>query len=395
MAININGIRRRTWAEINLDNAEYNFNQIKNALKPKVKLCCVIKANGYGHGAVELGQLYQDLGADMFAVSNIEEALQLRAANISIPILILGFTPPECAKLLAQNNITQCIFSYEYADKLNTEAKFAGVTINVHIKIDTGMRRIGFICRETEESIDEIVKSCELSNLESEGIFTHFAVADESINGKEFTEYQFDNFTYVIDKLEKRGVRFKIKHCVNSAGIFDYNNFDMDMARAGIVLYGLQPSSKVAHLSDLRPVMSLYSVISHIKKLKANETVSYGKTYRTEKNITVATVPIGYADGFYRSNGNEKYALLVNNKQAPIIGRVCMDQLMIDISEIDCKIGDIVTVFGEKKGNTATDIARLNNTINYEVVCNIDYRVPRIYIKNGKIVKITDRLIAE
>ncbi len=384
----IEGIRRRTWAEIDLDKAEHNFSLIKNAVNENTKICCVVKANGYGHSAVNLSKLYEALGADFLAVSNIEEALQLRNGGIKLPILILGYTPEECAELLSDNNISQCVYSSDYANRLSSCAKAKGKTVKVHIKLDTGMGRIGFKCDGNE--IEEIYNASKLGGLAFEGIFTHFAVADESEKGKEYTKKQFESFMHTVNELEKRGVTFLIRHLANSAAIFDYPEFGLDMVRAGIVLYGLKPSDEVKKLPELKPVMTVKSIISHIKTLNKGESVSYGRVFTAEKETKVATVPIGYADGFLRGNFKAPYSLMLNGKRVPIIGRVCMDQLMLDVTDVNCAVGDEVTVFGGHMGVTADDIARINGTINYEIVCAVGERVPRAFIRNGKIISWRD-----
>lgn len=393
MSIKIEGAMRRTWAEISLDNAEFNYNVIRNHIAESTKLCCVIKANAYGHGACMMARLYERLGADMLAVSNIEEALQLRQSGISTELLILGYTPADCAQLLASQRIKQCVYSYEYAAELNSYASQAGVTVGIHIKIDTGMGRIGFPNRINGEGLNDALRSCQLSNLAPEGIFTHFAVSDESKDGEEYTREQFANFTNAVEFLNSYGIRFGIRHCANSAAIFDYPEYQLDMVRAGVVLYGLKPSDKVGNLSALRPVMALYSVISHIKELYADETVSYGREFRAVSDMRVATVPVGYADGFRRTCGNGHCSLLINGQEAPVLGRVCMDQLIVDVSGIDCRAGDTVTIFGEAREHTADDFAACCKTINYETVCGIGERVPRIYVRNGTMVGCENHLV--
>lgn len=387
----IEGIRRRTWAEIDLDNAEYNYQLIRSAVKSEAKICCVIKANAYGHSAVVLGKLYEKLGADFLGVSNIEEALQLRNNGITLPILVLGYTPEECAELLSKNNISQCVYSLDYGIKLAKCAYDAGVKVKIHIKLDTGMRRIGFMCGYNgNDELEDAVKICREESLIPEGIFTHFAVADESVKGREYTKMQFELFTNAINALEMCGISFELRHCANSAAIFDYPEYHLDMVRAGIVLYGLKPSNEVQNIPQLKPIMTLKSIISHIKLIQKGESVSYGRAFTAAKPTRVATVPIGYADGFRRANFKEPYKLCINGQIAPIIGRVCMDQLMLDVTDIRCNIGDEVTVFGSQVGTTVDDIAAINGTINYEVICEVGERVPRAIIRSGRIITWCD-----
>ena len=392
----IQGIRRRTWAEIDLDKAEGNYQRVKEAVGDHVKICCVIKANAYGHGAVRMAAFYQKMKADYLAVSNIEEALQLREKNITLPILVLGYTPEECAGLLACHQITQTVYSYDYGIKLARCADELGVQVKIHIKLDTGMGRIGFLCRQdAENELEEAKEICQQQSLIPEGIFTHFAVADENVDGDAFTQEQFQRFLEGIQYLEQSGIRFEIRHCANSAAIFDHPEVHLDMVRAGVVLYGLKPSEKLRHLPDLQPVMNLKSVISHIKDLYPGETVSYGRTFLANRKTTVATVPIGYADGLWRGNGMSECYMLVNGRYAPIIGRICMDQLMLDVSEIDCQVGEVVTIFGSDRICSADSIARRNGTINYEIVCAVGERVPRAFIWDGKIRDWQDSIYKE
>lgn len=379
------GVRKRTWAEIDLDAAKHNFTQVKTAANTAV--CCVVKANGYGHGAVVLSRLFESLGADCLAVSNIEEALQLRRNNISLPILILGYTPCECATLLCKNGITQCVYSLDYAIDLNREAEKNNCVVSVHVKIDTGMGRLGFI-KETEAS-----RLTELKSLDITGVFTHFAVADEGEKGKEYTLAQLERFKILANSLEKALDKKLIRHCANSAAIFDYPETHLDMVRAGIVLYGLPPSSEIINKPELKPVMTLKTVISHLKEIEKGDSVSYGRTFTADKKMKVATVPVGYADGFPRRAGGN-YSFEVNGKQAALLGRVCMDQIMLDVTDIDVSVGDEVTVFGNNKA-TADSLAKVTDTINYEIVCAVGERVPRFYIQNGWVTDIVDNLCDE
>lgn len=390
--MNIQPSQRRTWAEIDISAASLNFKAIKSRLKPTAKLCCVVKANAYGHGAAVLARLYEKEGADFLAVSNIEEAMQIRNVKVNLPILILGHTDPECAKMLAENNISQCVFSEEYAKSLSEHALKANTQVKIHIKIDTGMGRIGFQCRGNNNELESALRTCMLPSLITEGIFTHFASADEGEYGKAFTESQFKSFLHAVDFLESRGVRFEIRHCANSAAIFDYPEMHLDMVRAGIVLFGAQPSKAVTGGIRLYPVLKLKTIVDHIKTIHTGDTVSYGRKYISDGDRVIATVPIGYADGLWRSNGENGTVMSVCGHYAPIVGRVCMDQCMLDITGIDgVKTGTPVTVYGE--GECSVDrIAENNSTINYEIFCALGERVPRVYIENGGIVYIQDNV---
>ena len=390
----IEPFQKRTWAEINLEALKFNFQQIKKHIG-KTKICCVIKANAYGHGAVQLAKLYEELGADYFAVSNIEEALQLRRYNVKQPILILGYTDPECVNLLANNNITQCVFSKEYGYKLAEKASKIRKQIQIHIKIDTGMGRIGFSCnREDELDIEAIYEVCKLQYLIPEGIFTHFASADEGVLGEQYTKKQFKCFNNTVEQLSKKGISFKICHCANSAAIFDYQEMHMDMVRAGIVLYGLQPSIELRNKVILKQALTLHTIIDHIKIIKADDCISYGRTYVANCERKIATIPIGYADGLWRSNSNKEFLVQVKGQYAPIIGKICMDQCMIDITELqNIGIGDNVIVYGIEGPNGIDKIAKDNKTINYEILCAIGERVPRVYKNGNKIVNIVDKIV--
>ncbi len=386
---------RRTWAQISLNRIEHNYKVIREQISDRTKLCCVIKADAYGHGALEFAELYEQLGADFFAVSNLEEALQLRIGGIKLPILILGYTPASYAKELSDNNISQAILSLEYAKELSESAKTFGVCVKSHIKIDTGMSRIGIMCQDTkrDNAPEEVMEIFSLSNLEIEGIFTHFAVSDEKESGEEYTLHQIECFEYIINSLKENGIDTDkiIKHCSNSAAIMDYKSAHMDMVRAGIILYGLSPSSKLKGQIALKPAMEIKSVVAHIKDVEAGTTISYGRTFEAEKKMKIATVPIGYADGYIRNLANDAY-MIVKGKKAKVVGRICMDQCMIDISEIEgVKVGDTVTVVG-KTGNTEItmdDVASWTGTINYEVVCLVGKRVPRVYVRDKEVTAVT------
>lgn len=390
--------RKRFWAEIDMNAAENNFKIIKSKLREGTKLCCVVKANAYGHGAVYLSKLYEKLGADFFAVSNIEEAMQLRNNGISTPILILGYTPTSCASILAENNISQSVFSYSYAKELSKSAKADGVNVKIHIKLDSGMGRIGFDCiHESEKMLDSIVDVCNLEGLVPEGIFTHFAVADEGSDGAEFTRLQHERFMHAIDGLSLRGISFEIRHCANSATTFEYPEYHMDMVRVGVVLYGVAPSYKVRGCEELVPVMSLKSVISMIKEIDVGDTVSYGCTFVAEKKTKIATAPVGYADGFWRSNAENGTQMLIRGQRVNIVGRVCMDQLMLDVSDVKgVREGDYITLIGSDKDEciTADELAKNNGTIGYEMICAIGERVPRFYIKDHDIVFVKDNIVS-
>ena len=363
----------RAWAEIDLGALADNFAAVQKRQKDK-KIYAVIKADAYGHGAVEAARVLKNCGAYGFAVSNIAEAEELRLAGITEPILILGYTPPVYAPSLSTYDIEQCVYSLEYAHVLNEAATGK---IKVHLKLDTGMGRIGFDCRNDATSgLDDAKKVLSLENLQVSGVFMHFSVADTP-DQQAFTENQYRLFLGAVKALEDSGHKFEIRHCLNSAGILTLLAPETDAARAGIILYGLAPSEDMPLTEEFKPVMSLYSAVSLVKTVESGESVSYGRTYRAEGVRTIATVCAGYADGVPRRLSNRGY-VLINGEKAPIVGRVCMDQLCVDVTGIEnVKMGDRVTIFGD--GLSVDTVAQLAGTINYEIVCGISKRVPRIY----------------
>ena len=392
-----NYLQKRTWMEIDLDMIEHNYNTIKNHIPTTTDICCTIKADAYGHGAVRIGRLLEELGGFFFAVSNVEEAIQLRKAGISKPIMVLGYTPVEVAELLSQYNISQCVHSYDYGKALAEDAKAKNVKVAIHIKLDTGMGRIGFPFRGVDEEarVAEIVELCNESCFITEGIFTHFPISDDQKLGEAFTRGQYDKFCSAINALEAKGLSFKFKHCANSAGLIDYPEYSLDMVRAGVLFFGILPSTEMKTLDfDLKHTFSLKTVVSHLKTVQKGESISYSRLYIADKTMKVATLPIGYADGFRRSNGKKEFKIYVNGKPCDILGRVCMDQTMIDVSHInDIAIGDEITVFGKDCPVSVYDYAKLHDTIPHEVMCNIGMRVPRIYFKGGKFESMSDYLL--
>ena len=394
-------ILRRTWAEIDLDALARDFQAVREAANPQAKVCCVVKADAYGHGAVRIAREFEGLGADWFAVSNLEEALQLRLGGIQKPILVLGYTPPEEAAALSNHHISQCVYSLDYARDLSRAAEEAGATVNIHVKIDTGMSRLGFYYQDIsrdEATVQEVKAACQLPGLHPEGIFTHFAVSDEGKAGDAFTMQQFGCFKEMIEALLREDIDFEVRHCANSAAVFDYPLSHLDMVRAGIVIYGLYPSEELRHKPDLTPVLSLRSVVSHVKTVKPGATISYGRKFTAQKEMKVATVPVGYADGYPRILSAKGAQVLIGGKRCPILGRVCMDQLMADVSALpDVKVGDTVTLIGRdgEEAITADELANLEGSINYEVVCGLSKRVPRVYLKGGKVESIYNALLGE
>ena len=388
---------RRTWAQINLDAIENNILQIKSILKPGTLLCATVKADCYGHGYAYTAAAMSDAGADWFSVSNLAEALQLRQSGIKKPVLILGYTPPSYVRELVYNDISQAVYSSDYAKALSFEAERADVTVNAHIKIDTGMSRIGFVYHDSVEDsavIDEIAEICSLPGISPEGIFTHFSCADNA-DGELFTRLQYELFCTATDSLKQLGIDFCVRHCSNSAAILNFPEMNFDMVRAGIILYGHYPSKEVRRPIKLLPVMELKTVISMVKEIPEGTPVSYGGTYVSSEKRTVATVPIGYADGYPRLLSNKMY-MLVNGRKAPVLGNVCMDQTVIDVTGIEgVSEGKTITVFG--RDGTAfldvSEIAEKAGLLNYEILCSLSRRVPRVYIREDKIIETTDYML--
>lgn len=384
---------RPTWAEINLDNLRHNIMEIKRITSSATRLCAIVKADGYGHGAVEVAREALACGVSYLGVAFLDEAVELRENGITSPILILGFTPENLFDRILEYNITQTVYNFnsavtlsEYALKRNKKAK-------VHIKIDTGMSRIGF-CPETCTTA-EFKKLILLQGLEIEGIFTHFARADE--RDRSCTNGQFHIFTEVVNAIEESGYKIPIKHVANSAGILQYPETHLDMVRPGIILYGLYPSGEVTkNLISLKPVMSLKTRVSNVKVLPKGRAISYGGTFITQRQSVVATLPVGYADGYSRLLSSKAH-VLIKGQRAPVVGRICMDQCMVDVTDVrgSVSIGDEAVLIGDDGNHriSAEEIAKLTGTINYEVVCGISKRVPRVYISGGKIIKVKNLLV--
>ena len=382
----MNKMIRPVWAEIDLDAIKYNIDSIKRRVDTK-ELIAVVKADAYGHGALDVSKTLVENGATKLAVAVITEAMELRHGNINTPIMILGYTPLEFAADLINYDIEQTIFDLEYATKLSEIALNLGKKAKVHVALDTGMGRIGFLINDN--SLNEILKISSLKGLEVVGIFTHFATADES--DKNYSNKQYKKFTDFNEKLVSKGVNIPLKHVSNSGAIIDMPNMYLDGVRAGIVLYGYYPSEDVLKQNlDLKKAISIKTQVAHVKILDKNEYVSYGRKFKTERKSIIATLPIGYADGYSRAlTGKAK--VIINGKFAPVVGTICMDQCMIDVTDIgDVHVGDEVIVLGKDKDLKfdADDMAKAMGTINYEVLCMIKQRIPRVYIEDGKVKSI-------
>lgn len=379
----------RVYAEINLDAMCSNVSQAIERMKP-AKLMAIIKTDAYGHGAVRSAKALDEIGVYAFGVATPGEALELRRAGIKNPILILGYVFEEYFDRMIENDIDLAVFDLNTAKLLNSHAEKLGKKARIHIKADTGMGRIGFQpCDESAEIIKEIAA---LNNIEIDGMFTHFACADSK--DKASVNRQIERFTNFVAKVKSEGVSLPIVHCYNSASIVDFDKPLFDMVRCGIITYGLEPSDEVSKTNiKLQKVMSIKSHVAYVKKVGAGFTVSYGSTYVTDKETEIATIPVGYGDGYPRTLSN-KGRVLIGGHFAKIIGRVCMDQFMVDVTGLGVNRGDEVILMGSDGENsiTAEEIGDLSGRFNYELVCDINKRVPRVYIRNGEIIAVDDAL---
>jgi len=375
------GSYRDTWAEVSLDAIARNVGVFKSNLRRGTALMAVVKADGYGHGAAETARAAIQAGADRLGVAFLDEALQLRDAGIEHPILILGHTPGHAIEDAVRHRVTIAVASRQMWDDAARAATRIGMTARIHLKVDTGMARLGF-------APDELLPACLERPREPvvvEGIFTHFADADDP--DPSFAREQFERFTTVIAQLADHGIRIPIKHCCNSAAAMRYPDMHMDMARIGIAMYGLSPLQGEPHPSyPLEEAMQLKTTISHLKTVPPLRPVSYGLTYTTKRESLIATLPVGYADGLSRQLSNQA-AVLIRGTRVPIVGRICMDQTMVDVTSIpDARIGDEVTIFGTSSDVRLSihEVASQMRTIPYETVCLIGKRVPRVYVRNGE-----------
>ena len=369
------------WVEVDLKAIAHNIRELRRITNPKARFMAIVKANAYGHGIIEVARQSLENGAEALGVAHIEEGIQLRKAGIDVPVLIFGYTSPVHAKKLIEFDLTQTVYSYETSRALSEAVAAYGKKIKVHIKVDTGMGRLGLLREITDSAVSEVESISRLPMLELEGIYTHFSTADKS--DRSYADKQFEIFMDFLNRLRSAGLEIPVTHIANSAAIINMPETHLDMVRAGISIYGLYPSEEVDRsIIKLKPAMELKTKIIHLKKVPAGFKVSYGTNYETEKPTTIATVSIGYADGLNRLLSS-KGRMLVCGQSAPIVGRVCMDMTMLDVGEIpEIAIGEEVVVFG-KQGNASIsvdEIASTINTINYEVVSTIMERVPRIYL---------------
>lgn len=373
---------RRTWVEIDLDALAHNYTVLRRHMGDHSRMMGVVKADAYGHGAVQVGKVLEELGAGYLAVSDINEARELRHGGICLPILQLGMTPADQTRIMITNHISQTVHSEAAACGFSEAAVQVGRRLRVHIKVDTGMSRLGFQCDEShfDGSLEAICRVCALPGLKVEGIFTHFAVADEDAEESvAYTRLQHERFMRLIDELEKRGINIPLCHCANSDATVNYPQYAHDLFRPGILTYGVCEASSGL---DLHPVMTLKTTVGVIKEYDAGATISYGRTYRTDRPSRVGVLPIGYADGFMRALSG-KWSVWTPSGLAPVIGRICMDMCMIDLTDLpDVREGDEVEVYGAH--NKVIDAARSAGTVAYELMCAVSKRVPRVYYRDGK-----------
>ena len=388
---------KRTWAEVSLDNLEHNYRAIKNHIPEGCRFLGVMKADAYGHGAVPLSHALCELGAEYLAVSNLEEAIQLRRGGVRAPMLILGYTPASFADTMVFMDITQEVHSLEYAKELDTALAGTNYILNVHLKLDTGMTRIGFFAYGHERTLPELLEVCGLPHLHVEGVFTHFCVADSKAPEDEaFTRTQYARFTAMLDALAAHGIRPELRHCASSGATILYPELALDMVRPGIATYGHAPSEDAEGILDLRPLMTVRTTVAQLREIPAGTSISYGRTYTAERDMRVAVLPIGYADGLLRGLSG-KVSFRIRGKMARSVGRICMDMCMVDVSEIPgIRVGDEAALFGYDTDGTLLPcerIAQQAGTISYEILCGISKRIPRIYMQDGREQEILQYIV--
>ena len=388
---------KRTWAEVSLDNLEHNYRAIKNHIPEGCRFLGVMKADAYGHGAVPLSHALCELGAEYLAVSNLEEAIQLRRGGVRAPMLILGYTPASFADTMVFMDITQEVHSLEYAKELDTALAGTNYILNVHLKLDTGMTRIGFFAYGHERTLPELLEVCGLPHLHVEGVFTHFCVADSKAPEDEaFTRTQYARFTAMLDALAAHGIRPELRHCASSGATILYPELALDMVRPGIATYGHAPSEDAEGILDLRPLMTVRTTVAQLREIPAGTSISYGRTYTAERDMRVAVLPIGYADGLLRGLSG-KVSFRIRGKMARSVGRICMDLCMVDVSGIPgIRVGDEAALFGYDTDGTLLPcerIAQQAGTISYEILCGISKRIPRIYMQDGREQEILQYIV--
>lgn len=383
---------KRTWADVDLDALAHNYAAIKNHIPASCRFLGVMKADAYGHGAVPISNALLELGADYLAVSNLEEAVQLRRGGIRAPILILGYTPPKYAENMVYLDLTQEIHSLEYAQAIQSALSGTNFILNVHLKLDTGMTRLGFSAYGNEQEIENMVKAAKLSHLHTEGIFTHFSVADSGApEDIAYTGVQYERFCSALKELSSEGIHAELRHCCNSGGTLLHPEFALDMVRPGIATFGIHPSEDTRKTLELKPLLQLYTTVSQIRTVSAGTDVSYGRTYTTEEERILAVLSMGYADGLSRRLSG-RTSFILRGKKVPVVGRICMDLCIVDITDVpQAQVGDEVTIIG--CGRPCTEAAEQLDTIPYEILCSISKRIPRIYLQNGKASEILQYIV--
>ncbi len=364
---------RPTWAEVDLDNLAHNYRCIRRRLAPRVKIMACVKADAYGHGIIAVSRRLSVLGVDYLSVASIDEAIVLRQAGIRLPILILGVILPQDYAPLAEYDLVQTVCSAQLARALQTQAARQGKKIKVQVKVDTGMGRIGV---QAKDAFSFIAKISQYKNIRIEGVFTHLSCADTD---RVFTLQQIDIFAALLKRLRSAGLRIPLAHAANSLGVMQYPQSHFNMARPGLIIYGLQPAPRIP--LKLKPVLALKTKIVHAKTVPADTGISYGRTYITQKTTRIVTLPIGYGDGYPRNLSNQA-PVLIHGKRFTVSGRVCMDQIMVDVGSTPARIGEEVVLIGRQGRGviTAEELAVLSGTIPYEIVCGLGSRIPRVYI---------------
>ncbi|MHC6181142.1 alanine racemase [Clostridium sp. JNZ X4-2] len=382
---------RPVWEEVNLDNLAYNIGQIKLKVGNK-RLIGVVKADAYGHGAVEVSQVLLENGVERLAVAVLDEAVELRQNGIKAPVMVLGILPPTLIDDIVDYDIESIAPSYEYACQLSKTAADKGKIAKIHIALDTGMGRIGFLTND--DSVDEIYKISQLPNIEIQSLFSHFSTADEA--NKTYSHEQFEKYKLIYSKLVEKDIKINMRDIANSAAIMELPDTYCDSVRPGIIIYGYYPSNEVdKNQLSIKPLMTLKANVVHVKTMEIGQYVGYGRKFKSERKSVIATLPIGYADGYSRMLFG-KAKVIINGKFAPVVGNICMDQCMVDVTDVgEVNEGDEVVLIGEKDGLrfNAEDIAQILGTISYEVLCMMSKRIPRVYIKNGKVIKVKNYLV--
>ena len=381
-------ITRPAWLEVDLDQVKHNIEEIKSHLKENTDIISIVKADAYSFGAVEIAKTMVESGVNHFAVASGNEGISLRKSLSSVEILVLGFTPQEAAGSMIENKIDMALYRLDVAKELNDLAARMGIKAGVHIAVDTGMNRIGF--RPCGESVDAVEAISKMDHIEIKGMFTHFAKADTD---PEFTKKQFQRYNWFVMELAKRNIRLK-RHVSNSHAIMNFREFDLEYVRPGIIQYGTAEGDPAGKDYDIRFIAQLKADIAHVKTIGPGEGISYGQIYTTDRETKVATLPIGYADGMERSM-SEKFDVLVGGKRCPQIGRICMDQMMVDVTGVDCEVGDEVVILGRQGDEeiTVEELAKANNEIPTSFCTHFKKRLPKVYLKGGKRYKTVDEIL--